>query len=192
MREKADDFRKKKLMTSPLRTGWIGCGNHAKEMLLPQLIRCDATLDAICDISEENLALTARRYNIPVSSQHRDWRELLARSDLDAIGLSMGPAQHLETGFAAIERGLPCFMEKPPAPDAAGSARLAEAAKARGALVVPGFMKRYSTANRIAANIIHGGEFGPAASFLGESMTAPHPKVCHPRTRPSSLLHFRQ
>ena len=34
-------------------------------------------------------------------------------------------------------------------------------------------MKRYSTANRIALNLVHAEEFGVPASFLGEYMTAP-------------------
>jgi myo-inositol 2-dehydrogenase/D-chiro-inositol 1-dehydrogenase len=33
-----------------IRIGWIGCGNHASEMLLPQLVRLDARLEAVCDI----------------------------------------------------------------------------------------------------------------------------------------------
>jgi myo-inositol 2-dehydrogenase/D-chiro-inositol 1-dehydrogenase len=38
---------------------------------------------------------------------------------------------------------------------------------------VLGFMKRYSTANRIAINLVRKPEFGAPASFLGEYMTAP-------------------
>jgi myo-inositol 2-dehydrogenase/D-chiro-inositol 1-dehydrogenase len=34
-------------------------------------------------------------------------------------------------------------------------------------------MKRYSTANRIAGNILHSAAFGPCVSLLGEYMTAP-------------------
>ena len=61
---------------------------------------------------------------------------------------------HFEIGLAAIERRLPVFMEKPPAPTAAQARRLAHAAQQHGVPVVVGFMKRYSTANRIAANIV--------------------------------------
>ena len=38
---------------------------------------------------------------------------------------------------------------------------------------VVGFMKRYSTANRIAGNLLRDPGFGPRASLLGEYMTAP-------------------
>ncbi len=160
-------------MTHPLRIGWIGCGTHACEMLLPQLIRHDVVITAICDTSEERLALASRRHGVAMQDQHRDWRELLARHDLDAIGLSTGPRGHYEIGKAVIARRLPLFMEKPPASTAAEARELADAAEAAGIPVVTGFMKRYSTANRIAANVIRQADFGQPVSFLGQYMTAP-------------------
>jgi len=158
---------------SRLRIGWIGCGTHANEMLLPQLTRFDVALAALCDIDEARLARTGDRFGIAATNRLRDWRELLARPDLDAIGVAAGPALHLDIALAAMARRLPVFIEKPPAPDAAGATRLADASARAGVPVVVGFMKRYSTANRIASNIVHAEEFGAPASFLGEYMTAP-------------------
>jgi myo-inositol 2-dehydrogenase / D-chiro-inositol 1-dehydrogenase len=34
---------------NPLRIGWMGCGIHANEMLLPQLARHDVTVAALCN-----------------------------------------------------------------------------------------------------------------------------------------------
>jgi myo-inositol 2-dehydrogenase/D-chiro-inositol 1-dehydrogenase len=158
---------------SSVRIGWIGCGTHANEMLLPQLTRHDVRLVALCDTDQSRLAATAARHGAAAAQCSTDWRELLARSDVDALGLAIGPQGHYEIGMAAIERGLAMFMEKPPAPTATQAFRLAEAAKARKVPVVVGFMKRYSTANRIGANVIRSAEFGTPASFLGEYMTAP-------------------
>jgi myo-inositol 2-dehydrogenase / D-chiro-inositol 1-dehydrogenase len=156
-----------------LRIGWIGCGTHANEMLLPQLTRHDVTLAVMCDADADRLAKTAARYGVAPKNAVRDWRAVLAREDIDAIGLAVGPQGHFEIGLAAIERRLPMFMEKPPAPTAAQAQRLADAAQERGVPVIVGFMKRYSTANRIALNIVGSADFGPRASFLGEYMTAP-------------------
>lgn len=159
--------------TGALRVGWIGCGVHANEMLLPQLTRHDVEIIALCDTDEARLNTTGRRYGVSETGRLRDWRSLLSRDDLDAVGLAVGPALHHEIGLAAIARGLPLFIEKPPAPTARQAAELAEAAARRKVPVVLGFMKRYSTANRIAANVIRTKEFGDTASFLGEYMTAP-------------------
>jgi myo-inositol 2-dehydrogenase/D-chiro-inositol 1-dehydrogenase len=158
---------------SKLRIGWIGCGTHANEMLLPQLTRFDAKIAALCDVDEGRLTATGERFGIAATDRTRDWREVLARDDIDAIVVAAGPAAHLEIALASVGRRLPVFIEKPPAPTAAGAKQLARAAEAAGVPVIVGFMKRYSTANRIAANVIKDAEFGPPASFLGEYMTAP-------------------
>ena len=156
-----------------LRIGWIGCGTHANEMLLPQLIRFDAAIAALCDVDSVRLNTTGDRFGILPQNRIGDWRAMLSRSDIDAIGVAAGPKVHFEVAMAAVERRLPIFIEKPPAATAAQAGQLADAAKAAGVPVVLGFMKRYSTANRIAANVIRGAEFGAPASFLGEYMTAP-------------------
>ncbi len=159
-------------MTS-LRMAWIGCGTHANEMLLPQLMRHDVTLAALCDTDADRLARTAMRFGVPPERTTRDWREVLNRNDIDALGLAIGPQGHFEIGQAAIDRRLPVFMEKPPAPTALQARQLAEASRRQGVPVVVGFMKRYSTANRIASNILLSPEFGERASFVGQYMTAP-------------------
>jgi len=43
-----------------IRIGWIGCGTHAGEMLLSQLVRLDARLEALCDIDADWLARNRR------------------------------------------------------------------------------------------------------------------------------------
>ncbi len=154
------------------RIGWIGCGRQATEMLLPQLVMIDGvTLTALADIEPKPLLNTARRYG--VSETFRDYRDLLSEGDLDGVGIAVGPAMHREIGIAALERGLPVFMEKPPATDLAGTLELkTAAAKAKKPLLL-GFMKRFSTGNKIAKNILRKQDFGNPLSFLGSYMTAP-------------------
>jgi len=158
---------------SRLRIGWIGCGTHANEMLLPQITRFATTIAALCDVDEARLNATGDRFGIAPANRLNQWQALLARDDIDAVVVAAGPQIHFEVAMAAVERRLPVFIEKPPAATAADAERLARAAEAAGVPVVVGFMKRYSTANRIAANVVHAAEFGTPASFLGEYMTAP-------------------
>jgi myo-inositol 2-dehydrogenase / D-chiro-inositol 1-dehydrogenase len=150
--------------------GWIGCGTHAGEMLLPQLVRLPVRLAAICDVDPQRLALIGDRYG--VTARFTDAEALIAHPGLDAVGMAVGPAQHSAFATMALARGLPVFLEKPPAATAADAAQLAEAAARAGKPCVVGFMKRYSTANRIAFNVLNA-DFGARASLLGEYMTAP-------------------
>jgi myo-inositol 2-dehydrogenase/D-chiro-inositol 1-dehydrogenase len=156
-----------------MRIGWIGCGTHAGEMLLPQLARLGVKIAALADVNAERLALIAGRHGVAAADCHSDAMALIARKDIDAVGMAIGPKQHLELGIAALERGLPVFMEKPPGANAADARRLEAASRKSGKPLVLGFMKRYSTANRIALNIVRSAEFGAPASFLGQYMTAP-------------------
>ncbi|MHB2170131.1 Gfo/Idh/MocA family protein [Alsobacter sp. R-9] len=155
------------------RIAWIGCGTHANEMLLPQLTRLDVEIAAICDTDADRLGRTARRFGVPEQGRTRDWQAALATPGIEAVAVAAGPAAHAEIGKAALARGLAVFVEKPPAATAAEAESLAAAARAAGRPVVLGFMKRYSTANRIAANVIHAPAFGTPASFFGQYMTAP-------------------
>lgn len=158
---------------STLRIGWIGCGTHANEMLLPQIMRYDVRIAALCDTDDTRLGQTGQRFGVAEADRVKDWRSIIARSDIDAVAIAAGPAAHVEFGTAALDRGLPVFAEKPPAATAAQAEQLAASARAAGKPLVLGFMKRYATANRIAANVVHGTAFGTPASFLGQYMTAP-------------------
>lgn len=153
------------------RLGWIGCGRQAAEMLLPELVCSeDVELAALADIDEVALARAAQRYG--VSRTFGDYRELLAAGGLDGIGMAVGPAMHREIGLAALARGLPVFMEKPPAADLAGTKELARAAARAKKPLLVGFMKRFSSGNKIGRNVLQH-DFGPPLGFLGSYMTAP-------------------
>ena len=154
-----------------MRIGWIGCGRHAGEMLLPQLTRYDIRLAAICDIDPANRERIGARYGVPQTARFADAAAMLDAGGLDAVGMAVGPRQHRDFAIAALARGLHVFMEKPAGADAGDARAVADAARRAGRHVVVGFMKRHSTANRIAINHVRG--FSRRASFLGEYMTAP-------------------
>lgn len=158
-------------MSGPLRIGWIGCGRHAQDMLLPHLARTGARLEAICDTDAERLARTATAYG--VAHAYADAASLLGHPGIDAVGMAVGPKAHVHLAMAALERGLAVFMEKPPAASAADATSVAMAAERAGRPVVLGFMKRHAVGNRIARNVIADAALGRPLGFLGWYMTAP-------------------
>ena len=80
--------------------GWIGCGNHASEMLLPQLIRHDVRLTAIADLDPQRRDLIGNRYG--VATRTTDALALLNTQGLHAVGMAVGPKQHAEFAAAAM------------------------------------------------------------------------------------------
>jgi myo-inositol 2-dehydrogenase / D-chiro-inositol 1-dehydrogenase len=150
---------------------WIGCGRHAEQMLLPQLLRHDVELVGVCDLDPGAAVRVGKRYGVPhVATDHR---EVLALPGVEVVGMAAGPVAHRDLSIAALQRGCHVFMEKPCGGNVADARSIAAAASAAGRTVGVGFMKRYSTANRIARNIVRSAEFGPVAGFFGEYMTAP-------------------
>nr|WP_321457360.1 Gfo/Idh/MocA family oxidoreductase [uncultured Cohaesibacter sp.] len=154
-----------------LNIGWIGCGRHASQMLMPQLARNDLHIAAVCDLSEKAASRAAWHYGADAS--YTDLRDLINHKGLDAIGMAVGPEIHHDAALAALAKGLPVFIEKPPAKDLRSAEEIADAAAKAQLPVVVGFMKRYSTGNRIAKNILRGGEFGPIMGLSGYYMNEP-------------------
>ena len=146
-----------------LRIGWIGCGTHANEMLLPQLTRYDVTPCRRCAISTRRASPRPR--SASASSRAHDpatGARCLPASDIDAIGIAVGPGRACRDR-PRRDRAQDCRSSSRSRRQrtAAEAQKLADAAERAGVPVVLGFMKRYSTANRIAANVIASPEFGP-------------------------------
>ena len=157
-----------------IRVGWIGCGRHATQMLCPQLVRLPVELAALCDSDPARLVEAGRQFGVPPTRRFASAEAMFAAGGLDAVGMAVGPRAHRDLAVAALGRGLPVFLEKPPGADEADARAIADAAARADRPVVVGFMKRFSTANRIAINLVDSGTVAPRASFLGNYTTAPN------------------
>ena len=82
--------------------GWIGCGTHARQMLLPQMGRNDINIAALCDRDGDALKKTATEYGVEQLTD--DFQELIRTPGLDAIGMAVGPELHRVATLAALAR----------------------------------------------------------------------------------------
>lgn len=154
-----------------IKIGWIGCGRHATWMLMPQLARSGFEISAVCDRDEAAARNAARQFG--AKAVYSDYDDMIANADIDAVGMAVGPEIHFRATLSSLRRSLPVFMEKPPAATAAQARELLDASEAAKVPVTVGFMKRYSTGNKIAKNILDGGDFGQILGIHGSYMTAP-------------------
>ena len=77
---------------------WIGCGRHAEQMLLPQLMRHDVELIGVCDLDATTAQRVGKRYGVAhVATDHR---ELLALPGIDVVGMAAGPVAHRNLSIA--------------------------------------------------------------------------------------------
>jgi predicted dehydrogenase len=104
----------------PLRLGLVGCGRLAERAHLPAIDAIPgARLAAVADPDHERAAACG------ASRRFKAIDELLGAGDVDAL-IVCSPAQsHPHAAELAAAAGLPCLVEKPPAPDLAGAERIA-------------------------------------------------------------------
>ncbi len=117
-------------MTAPMRFGLVGYGLWGR--LHAEAIKKapDALLVAVACASRETAAAAER--DLPGVLVHRDYRALLARSDIDAVDIVVPNHLHAEVGVAALEAGKDVLLEKPMAPTVEDCDRLLEAARRSG------------------------------------------------------------
>jgi predicted dehydrogenase len=93
---------------SPLRVGIIGAGWIAADHRAA-LGNLGHQLVAVCDVDRERAESLAHGS----AAVYEDWRELLDHEELDALWIATPPRLHAEPTTAALERGLPVYLEKP-------------------------------------------------------------------------------
>ena len=117
-----------------------------------------AVLTAVCCNSEASA--TKARGDYPGVTVLRDYRELLARPDIEAVNVVVPNYLHGEIGVAALKAGKHVLMEKPLATTVDDCDRLVEAARASGKQLSTGFELRLSNQWGAIKRLIDAGEIG--------------------------------
>lgn len=149
-------------MANPLRVGFIGCGRHATKILYPSLHLARIELAAVCDIDEVKARRNARWFG--AQAVYTDHKRMLEEESLEAVLICTGASTHTPLSLDCIERGLPVFVEKPPALNLAELERLRERSEELEVPVMVGTMKRHSLIYRRMKEIISSPDFGPVVA----------------------------
>jgi len=124
-----------------LRFGVIGCGGIAQMMHIPHLTEHEQfKLVALADLDPAVLQAVGDRYN--VAARYTNWRELLARDDIDAVGIFHG-GSHRDTVIGALDARKHVFVEKPIAWNLRETEEIAARAAKSDRLVQVGYHKLY-------------------------------------------------
>lgn len=117
-----------------------------------------ARLVAICDVNKTVLDYRAGSYG-PVFAT-TDYRELLAREEVEAVSVVTPDFLHREIAVAAIEAGKHVILEKPMATSVEDAEAIAAAAERAGVKVMVDFHNRWNPAMVAAKEAIVRGEMG--------------------------------
>ena len=95
-----------------------------------------------------------------------DFKELIARPEVNAVIVATPTFQHLEPTMASIERGHKLFIEKPLATDARESEMIAKAIKAEGIDAVMGYTQRFRRRFLAVKQRVDSGQIGEPVSAV--------------------------
>lgn len=158
-----------------LRIGLVGTGWIASDHL-SLLQRLGHEIVAVCDVDRTRAEVAA-----PAARVYEDWRKLLDGETLDALWVTTPPLHHRGPACAAMELGVPVFLEKPVARGQDDAAAIVETWRRTGAVCAVGYqwhasealeVMRAELAGRQLA-LLHGVSVGPteARSWFLERAT---------------------
>ena len=152
--------------TAALRVGLAGVGRFGQ---LHAAVLADlpgVNLVALADPDHARLTAVAERHG--VRTLYGDAQQLIEDDNLDAVILATPDDQHSAQAQAALQRGLPLFVEKPLAANWADAQALQQRAKARGTLLQVGMILRYEASHRWLQGQIRAGDFGELVSIRAQ------------------------
>jgi UDP-N-acetylglucosamine 3-dehydrogenase len=122
-----------------------------------------AELRAVCTRNAERLYLLAERWSVP--GRYRDYHELLADPEIEAVTIATHVDDHLAPTLAALAAGKHVLVEKPMARSVADCDRMIAAAERAGRILIVGHICRFNPRYAIARERVAAGELGEIVSM---------------------------
>jgi predicted dehydrogenase len=164
-----------------LRGAVIGAGGIARLRHIPAFQeaarRGTPELVAICD--PVMTALDEAGDQAGIGERYRDYREVLARDDIDVITIATPNSSHEQIAVEALQAGKHVLCEKPLALSLAGARRMAAAARATGRVSSVNYRYRWVPSARYLKELIETGEVGAVRQVFMNYFNA---AVLDPRT----------
>ena len=148
-----------KILMAGIGIGGRGSGVLGEFLGQPD-VRCVAVCDVRADRRERTKKMVDDRYGNHDCVPYRDFRELFARSDIDAVLITTGSNWHAMLSISAAKAGKDVYCEKPCTKTIAESLALAETFRRTGR-VFQGGMQRRSVSNfQLAVGLARYGKLG--------------------------------
>ena len=152
----------KQTLHSPVRIGVIGCGNVMRDSymaLAEQLaFRGQVKVLGACDIDSAKKEMVKDRFGI--DSFSTDYRDIIAREDVDLVLVLTSMQEHFEIAKAALNAGKHVLVEKPMATNLAEAQELLALAKTSPGHLLPAPHIILSPTFRTIWGRIHRGDIG--------------------------------
>lgn len=125
-----------------LKIGVLGCGPIAQAAHLESAAKArNADLYAICDVAEDLLERMARAH--APQKAYRDYEEMLADPEVEAVIVAIADAYHVPAAIAALKAGKHVLCEKPLGVSVEEVESLGRSVRDSGRVLQVGHMKRF-------------------------------------------------
>ncbi len=148
-----------------IRLGAIGIGGRGRRVLGNFLQQPDLQCVAICDVRGDRRQRAKNqvdaRYGNKDCTSYTDFRELLARDDIDAVLIATGSNWHATIATMAAKAGIDVYCEKPCTKNIAESLALADVIRRTGRVFQAGTHRRSIPHFAYAVELARSGKLGP-------------------------------
>ncbi|MCM8761922.1 MAG: Gfo/Idh/MocA family oxidoreductase, partial [Candidatus Omnitrophica bacterium] len=128
-------------MKEQIKVCFIGCGKMANEVHLPNFTSYDdVKVVALCDINQEALEQTGKRYNIDLL--FNDYRKMIEKTSPDAAVIIGQPEVMFTPILWCLENKIHVYTEKPLGVNLHSAHILADAAEKNGCITQVSFQRR--------------------------------------------------
>jgi predicted dehydrogenase len=148
-----------------IQVGFIGVGGMGSGHLGRYAQSREHPTVAVCDVDESKRAQAAKRVGAQCG-QHRDYRELLDRKDVDAVVIAVPDHWHARIAIHACEAGKDVYCEKPLSLTVEQGKKMVSAARRHGRVFQTGSQQRSSEEFRRACELVQSGRIGKVERVL--------------------------
>ena len=141
----------------------IGVGRWGKNIVSTFEKIPSARLKYLCTFNLESLKSFTDSYE-----KVSDWRELLQKSDIDAVIIATPPSTHAEIGTTFLRKGISVFVEKPMVLDVSDAGRLKAIVKESGKVFMVGYQYLFNDNVAYLKKEIERGSFGRILEVTNE------------------------
>jgi predicted dehydrogenase len=149
--------------------GFIGMGIQNRG-LLQNFLHQDTRVVAVCDVDKTRRESAGKTVNDFYRDQggqsaascalYGDFRELLARPDIDAVCIATPDHWHAIITLAALQAGKDVYCEKPLTHNIHEALEVMKTVKAKGRVLQTGSMQRSMSEFRVACELVRNGAIG--------------------------------
>lgn len=142
-----------------LNIGLIGTGGRCRRLMQSLAQIPNVRMTALCDVYEPNLDL-ARKLADPKAFTTRDYRQLLARKDIQGVLIATPDHWHVPMTIAACAAGKDVYVEKPLTHDLGEGRAVIEAQNRHKRVVQVGTQQRSMPQFQRARELVRSGRLG--------------------------------